>query len=297
MTGIVRELQKEALDKSVRPSDLLRKALTVARKLKVPDIEAWIMAELNGYANDAKFPDYRWVKGEIKSFNPYNGSWLPVMFTDHEPKVYDALTRRQCNQSISEIEHLISDSSGELAMPYSPKVQRQLMKGTDMIQPPVLIVQQSKLHGIVDAVRTAILDWALKLEEQGVLGEDLSFSEADQRAASHVVFNIQSMSHSQIQSETVGSQQTLIDRSLDPAQVLEFVSKARAALPSLNLKPDVKEELRGELDTLEAQSKSPKPKKTILHEAARSVRTILESATGNAVAEGLLAALRLLLGG
>jgi hypothetical protein len=43
MTGIILELQKEALDKRTQISDLLRKALLVARKLKVQEIESWIM--------------------------------------------------------------------------------------------------------------------------------------------------------------------------------------------------------------------------------------------------------------
>ena len=40
MTGIVLELQREALDKTVQISDLLRKAMLVARKLKVTEIES-----------------------------------------------------------------------------------------------------------------------------------------------------------------------------------------------------------------------------------------------------------------
>lgn len=297
MTGIVRELQKEALDKSTRVSDLLRKALLVARKLKVPEIEAWLQHELNGYPDDAKFPDYRVVKGEIKSWNPYNGQWLPVMFSGNRPEIHDALTRRQCNQAISEIESLIAKADGgELSMSYSPKVQRQLMQGSEMVHPPVLIVQESRMHGIVDAVRTAVLDWALKLEEQGVLGENLSFSDADRRAASHMVFNIASMSHSQIQADTANSQQILADRGVDAGQLLEFIAKARAAFGSLALPSTASAELKGELDTLEAQAKSPKPKQSIIKESGKSVRAILEGAAGNTVAHGLLEALRILFG-
>jgi hypothetical protein len=174
MAGIVRELQKEALDKSVRVSDLLRKALLVARKLKVPEMEAWITSELNGYPKDATFPDYRIVTGQIRARNPITGAWLPVMFPENAREdILDSLTRRQSNQSISEIESMVSDPDGDsmFAMPFSNRVQARLMKGTAMDSPPVLIVQVASLHGIVDAVRTAILDWALKLEEKGILGK------------------------------------------------------------------------------------------------------------------------------
>jgi hypothetical protein len=299
MAGIVRELQKEALDKSVRVSDLLRKALLVARKLKVPEMEAWITSELNGYPKDATFPDYRTVTGQIRARNPITGAWLPVMFPENAREdILDSLTRRQSNQSISEIESMVSDPDGDsmFAMPFSNRVQARLMKGTAMDSPPVLIVQVARLHGIVDAVRTAILDWALKLEEKGILGEDLSFSEADRRAASHITFNIASMSHSQIQADTANSQQILAHGSVDPAQILEFVGKARANLNSLALSAPAAAELQGELATLEAQAKSPKPKPAILRESAKSVRAILEGAGGGAVAQGLLEALRILFG-
>jgi hypothetical protein len=160
----------------------------------------------------------------------------------------------------------------------------------------VLIVQASRLHGIVDAVRPALLDWALKLEGQGILGENFSFSEKDRQAASHIVFNIGSMSNSQIQAGTTNSQQVAVS-GVDPQKVLDFVRDARKALGSLPLPAEAREELKGELDTLEAQAKSPKPKPPIVRESAKSVRAILEGAAGNATAEGLLAMLRMLFGG
>ena len=70
MTSLVTELQREALDKSVPAGDLLRKALVVARKLKIEDIQPWLKSELNGYSNSEEGPKYRWVTGEIKAFNP-----------------------------------------------------------------------------------------------------------------------------------------------------------------------------------------------------------------------------------
>jgi hypothetical protein len=297
MTGIVRELQKEALDRSVRVSDLLRKALLVARKLKAPNIEAWIVAELNGYSDGANVPAYRTISGEIKSWNPYNGAWLPIIFPESDAKIHRALTQRKCNQAIAEIESLLSKAeSGQLAMPYPPEVQAKLMKAVDLVTPPVLLVSEARLHGIVDAIRTATLDWALQLEENGVLGQDLSFSDADRRAASHIVFNIGSMSHSQIQAETSHSQQLLAERPIDPKQLIEFVGKAREALVALGLPATTADELRGELDTLEAQARSPKPKQGIIRESLKSVRTILEGATGNAIGEGLIATFRILFG-
>jgi hypothetical protein len=289
MPGIVLELQREALDKSVHISDLLRKALLVAKKLKIVDLESWILSELNGYTDASMIPDYRWVSGEIKSFNPYNGMWLPIMFHESQSEMHNALTKRQCGQAIAEIESLISTTKdGQLCMQYSSEVQAKFIESLDLDSPPVLIVPESRLHGIIDTVRTMILDWALKLEEKGIIGDNLSFSDEDRKAASHIVFNIGSMSNSQIQAGTSHSQQAISNLLVDTKAILSFIENTRKSILELNLEKIESDELERELDTLEAQAKSPKPKKSILHESLNSVRTILEGAAGNLAAHGLI---------
>ena len=46
------------------------------------------------------------------------------------------------------------------------------------------IVSKSELYRIMSTVRNKILDWAIILEENGVLGEDMTFSEAEKSLAS-----------------------------------------------------------------------------------------------------------------
>lgn len=64
MASVVIELQREALDRSIPASDLLRKALVVARKLSLPEFQSWIDRELNGASGT------------------YNGQHLPLTVTD-----------------------------------------------------------------------------------------------------------------------------------------------------------------------------------------------------------------------
>lgn len=49
MSGLVAELQRDALDHGVPVSHLLRNALVAARKLRVNEFSSWIDTELNGY--------------------------------------------------------------------------------------------------------------------------------------------------------------------------------------------------------------------------------------------------------
>jgi hypothetical protein len=83
MSSVVLELQRDALDKNVGVSDLLRKALVVARKLSLHDFQAWVENELNGYRDTFNIPDYREMHGQVRGFNPYRG-WLPIMFNSKE---------------------------------------------------------------------------------------------------------------------------------------------------------------------------------------------------------------------
>jgi hypothetical protein len=47
MSSVIVELQREALDRNVHVSDLLRKALVVARNLALTEFQSWIELELN----------------------------------------------------------------------------------------------------------------------------------------------------------------------------------------------------------------------------------------------------------
>ena len=64
MLALVIELVNAAIDTSVSPSDLLRRALVVARRLGVPELVEWISGELNGYYS-GEVPDYRRVQGQL----------------------------------------------------------------------------------------------------------------------------------------------------------------------------------------------------------------------------------------
>ena len=296
MTSLVTELPREALDRSVPAADLLRKALVAARKLKIEGIQSWLKSELNGYSNSEEIPEYRWVHGEIKAFNPYNRMWIPIMFSESMVEEHGYLTNRKCGQSVAELEDLLANKSGMLAMPYPFKLTARLTGAIDLDSPPVLIISAAKLRGILDATRTAVLEWALQLEEQGVTGEGFSFSKEEQTAAAGVVFNIGSMSHSQIQGGTSSSTQTFEVSEIDLDEMRCLVKDLHASVSSLDLGPAERDELTQEIATLEAQLGSPKPKSAILRESSRSIRNILEGATGSALATEILTRLGTLLG-
>jgi len=98
------------------------------------------------------------------------------------------------------------------------------------------------------------------------------------------------MQNSQIQHDSPNASQTIrTGTSLD--DISHFLESLREARPELALPEQVSAELDAEIATLQTQLASPKPKHTIIQEALRSVRSILEGVAGSAIATGLLAAM------
>lgn len=210
MAALVLELQKEALSKDVGLTDLLRKAYFVARKLKVKELEEWVNHELNGYPLGKELPLYRTITGTVKVWNPYHG-WQPVMFESSKMKT--TLSTRQCSQAASEIEHILLNSKdgGSATMDYPAEVSTQIMGLIGMDLRPALHIPLSTLHRILDSIKNLILNWALKLEEDGILGDDVSFSAAEIQKAAQANYNVTNIYgdivDSQLQQGTSSSKQ------------------------------------------------------------------------------------------
>ncbi|WP_342066944.1 hypothetical protein [Achromobacter kerstersii] len=294
--ALVLELQREAISKDGSVADLLRLALVVARKLSVTEFEQWIQAELNGYKDGGvSAPTYRKITGTLKCWNPYNG-WIPLH--SKSPEMGSLLSSRVSGQSVGELESMreAGKSSGTYMMYFPKKLEADLMRSMEMPFQPALFISDAQIHGILDTVRNLVLDWSLKLEAAGVLGEDMTFSREEKaRAAEGVMYQIENqtvihnMTQSQVQQGTTGSTQVFQASQFDINAVMTLVKELRALLPESGLSQDEQAEVEADLTTIDAQSKSPKPRSPIIKEALRSVRTVLEGATGGAAGTALAA--------
>lgn len=297
MASVIVELQKDALDRKVPITDLLRKAFIVARKLKIAEFENWVSNELNGYENSEDIPEYRKIGGFVKAWNPYRG-WQPVFFPNSG--LQQALSIRPCNQTIAEIESLLGSESKSrtLQMPYSAKTEQQLRKSIDFDTQITLVIPCTALVRIVDAVRTIVLNWSIKLEEDGIIGESLTFTSQERETAERASYNINNfygpVQSPQIQQQTSKSFQVSSVDQFDIDSVNNFLSNIGRQIENLDLSSDTKKELNSEINTAKAQTESPKPKHAIIRETLSSIRRILEGA-GGGVATQLLTELGKLL--
>jgi hypothetical protein len=179
-TSLVLELQQLASNGQTSVTDLLRKALIVASKLKILDFQGWIDSELSGYA-DKEVPKYRQMMGEVRMFNPYRG-WIPLFFPDEE--IARRFSAVQVANPIEEIEGMAKhDGENGIVMNFTANEERYLMEASDSRFKPVRFLAPTQLVGIVSVVRSTILRWALDLEQGGILGTGMTFSNEEKQKA------------------------------------------------------------------------------------------------------------------
>jgi AbiTii len=191
MASLVEQIQADALDRAVPVTDLLRKAKVVAIKLDLPELLAWAEAELNGYQNQkVPIPQYRQIPGRLRALNPVRGEWQAILFRgDKSPFP----THLPVSNGMAEIEQLATSdpaAGDSIFMALPPSFESQLMRGLEFPTEVRWEISQVSLLGIVDSVRNAILDWSLKLEKAGILGNGLIFSKEEKQMAHDPMTNI-----------------------------------------------------------------------------------------------------------
>ena len=289
MTSLVLDLQKESCDSKISISTLLRKALIVAKKLNIKDFEKWIKYELEGYDDINKLPKYRKVHGEVRGFNPFHG-WQVVMIDDR--KFAELLSTRKISQPIANLESAIKNTEGNtITLSYPAPIEEEVSK---FLQPKThiaLFIDKSQFEGIIDYVRNIVLKWALKLEEDGIKGENMSFSSEEKTKATNTTYNVNNfygpVTDTQIQQSTQDSTQIIDKKTLDIDTLKDLIKEIKENIKEVKL-GDKKQEFESEIKTIETQMDSPNPKPKIIRESLNSIRHILEGAAGSLIASGLM---------
>lgn len=186
MSGIVLELQREALDKAANIESLLRKAYVIAKKLKLEKFEEWIKQEQDGYSIEAKVPTYRYIGGSVYALNPANGRWIPVGISDGGRNEF---SKFPIKEGIPSLNDLYIDAKDNVSFSISSTLTDILNKKSPFETIYSFVVQKSQLHQVISTVQNSILDWTLLLEENGIEGENLSFTNAEIENAQLPIIN------------------------------------------------------------------------------------------------------------
>lgn len=294
MNSIVLELQKDAMDPNIEISDLLRKAYIVAKKLKIKELENWIKLELNGYnSEEVTIPKYRKVHGSLKYFNPFYGY---SDFVIEDSKLQETASTRYLNSPLAEIEDLYKKSKNIVVINIESDAMAIFRKYFNSnVVPEKIHVSVSQLKSILDSVRNIILEWSLKLEEDGILGEDLEFTSTEKEIAVDKRTNYSTIIYGSIIQ--VGDKNIQNINQIDLEEVETQLKSIKEHLGKLELNNDVdKKELKVGIKTIESQLESQKPNQTMIKESFKSIRNILEGCASSAIAPILIAGITKLIG-
>ena len=141
----------------------------------------WIQLELNGYPNSSKVPPYRFAVAEIRLVNPVLGRLIPFYLP---PDIAEPLERAPIRQAIGTLVELSGKPSDTFHMTIPPELRQILLEGQGRLQmAPVMQISRVYITTVLDAVRNMILEWSLRLEQRGILGEGMRFSSEEKAIA------------------------------------------------------------------------------------------------------------------
>lgn len=183
MSSIVLDLQAELVSSKCDILSSLRKAHIIATKLKLVDFDGWIQKELDGYDSKGETPEYRKVRGSLKVYNPYHG-WCPTINTNAE--IENSICNRNLTEPISLLLDLYSNSANKrIHITFSGEETQFLNKffNVPTTMEFALFFDSSAIKSIIDSVQDTLLQWTLKLDEEGITGEGLKFSEKEKAIA------------------------------------------------------------------------------------------------------------------
>jgi hypothetical protein len=299
LESIVGELQREAINSNSNISDLLRKAYFVARKLKVEDFQQWTTQELNGYdCPMSDIPEYREIVGSLMFYNPHRG-WIPAVISDEETA--NLVSKYRLGQSVTQLLDLVIDEQGfglrvpmnqgmsnSLANFFRQDLERVGLYGGAQFS---LKFGKSQVQGIIDTIRNIVLEWSMKLEEDGIMGEGLSFNQKEKEEANRQNYTVNNFYGNtngvQIQQNSPNSTQTM-NNGMDIGQVTDFITKLKENLKQVGLPEEQQTAVESEIEAISNELLSVQPKPSVIKKSLSIVGSILEKATASLIASGLL---------
>ena len=196
--NLVNELQVSAGRDDV--ITVLRNTKRLASKLSLTDINEWLLAEQEGYKPEQTIPAYRMINGRL-AYNtnglipagygltmngvqdyPSEAYNIPIPYTESINSLMALLREDNSNANLY---WPISDDYGVVQQLRGTFSQRFAYQITFLYR-----LSKAQLWTIPEVVKDKVLDWACELEQRGVLGENMTFSEDEKSIAHSVTFNI-----------------------------------------------------------------------------------------------------------
>lgn len=247
MSSIVLDLQQDVTQPDCDIVNVLRRAHLIASKLGLSEFDSWIMNELNGYGGNEPIPEYRRLRGVLKALNPYHG-WIPTLIND------DELVNKICTlyipNSISELVSLCAQGENGLLHEFSGENLSILNHIFDTPMPMTYALHLSppSVADIIEKVKNAVLEWTIRLEAEGILGDGMQFNSVEKGLAHRIPQTVNNyfgntnvINAPQDHATIVAGNDTQIDFSYDA--VKQALSEIESTLSREDLSPEDQESI------------------------------------------------------
>lgn len=280
-SGLVQELQHDAMDESVSLATVLRRALIVSKKLDAGKMDEWLELELGGYPVGAELPTYRKVLGEVKGID-LDGDMRQMILPPGDTSRF--ISTMRFHHGAAELANLLEKSNGILTFNVPAGIVADLRKHHSDLGSMVVRIMDYGLVGVLNAIRQKVYSWSLTLDHG--IERDGTFRRPQQNSQPTVQnFNFENISNSQIGASAGPLQMT---QGAGVSELLKFLREAQGSIKDTSLADEAVRMVEEDVGTAIAQLQSPAPRHGILSEALKSVRTILEGAAGNMLASELV---------
>lgn len=190
--GLIGEIIGEAITNTRSLAELLRMVKVAAHRLSLPVIEDWVSKELDGYEDASDVPDYRRISGQVVVKHVMHG-WHSI---GGDPEIIAMLQERNLGGSVAQLEAMLleaksSGSTGTFTIFMPPdSVSKVLGDNSSAYVAMGTRFPVAAISALLDRVRGKILDWAIEMEKQGVIGQGMSFSTKEKEDAARATTNI-----------------------------------------------------------------------------------------------------------
>ena len=289
MPALLTDLINQVSDPTVKTTDLLRKALVVARRLNQTEWIDWINSELHGYPQSGDLPRYRVLYGELKVDVPGHGR-LPLPIRDPEMSMFFSECR--FGRKMGELEGLAVPGKVVRSF-FSSEESAFLMREFQLPGQPEVALGSNQVQGLIDAVRDKLHAWALDLAEAGIEGYEIP---SPPQPLAPVTIRIEGgFNGGQLMVSSPGGQQqqtiTGEQKAADPSGLAQGCADAPR-------QPAGRDARQSEPDTLKPQAATAKRKWPLFVVlAGGSALAVLQSAGGGVLSELVLKWLATLSGG
>lgn len=169
---LLQEIQRDAVDSKSDLPTLLRKCRILAAKLKNEEFKTWVQNELDGYRAGTTLPGYR--RARAQSLGDFAGAFssglrnapIPLMSLPNEYREFASTA--VFAHGVSELQNMIANNRGNALREYWPAdlvalVAGNIMQDMNLMQ-ACKIISPSTVVGILDTIRTRILNFVLEIE-------------------------------------------------------------------------------------------------------------------------------------